>query len=179
MLFRSNHITGHPGYYQTGNNLTHNYIKNLEEVYNSVKLTDSIGNDIPFETYPYSVTISSYSPENLFTYSNSGQSFDINSIGTYTGVTGLPDGVYSVVLLLNKKVNTPEDSVWVNYQSFDYLTSKIDVAHKEIVNAIPIMRKKFDGKVALTGQYEISIDSDTYLHSLTIHGINSGYTSKF
>lgn len=172
------HLTGHPGQYQTGNNLVYNYTSNLEEVYNSIKLADSIGTEIPFESYPFSVAISSYSPENLFTYSNSGQSFDVNSIGIYTGVTGLPDGVYSTILLLNKKTLTPNDSVWVTYQSFDYLTSKIDVAHKEIVNAIPIMRKKFDGKVALPGQYEISTDSDTYLHSLTIHGINSGYTSN-
>lgn len=172
------HVTGHPKLYETGTTSLDNYIFNLEEVNNSIKLTDSDGKDIDFNTYPYSVVTSSYTPENLFNYSTSGVSFDIAGIGSITGVTGLPDGVFTTLLLLNKKTIASDNSVWINYQSYDYYTSKIDVGYKEIVNPVPIMRKKFDGSISLPGQYSISTDSDTYLQSITLYGINSGYTSK-
>lgn len=172
------HATGHPDTYATGSSNISNYISNLEKVNSAISITDSNGEPIPFEDYAYSTVISPYTPEMLYTYSNSGESFDINGIGNLTGISGLPDGVFSTMLLLNKKSIAQDNSVWVHYQSFDYSNSKIDIGHKEIVNAIPIMRKKFEGGIPLPGQYELTTDADTYLHSITLYGINSGYSGK-
>lgn len=176
----------HPGFELSGSatgNKASVYIDNLQKIKNAITIRNSAGSEIPFDAYPYDVVSSPYTYSDLFTSVASGIHIDVDGLTRLTGTSGiftgrLPNGVFSVALLLNKNYISSEDSVWVHYPAYSYQSNKIISSKKEVVNASPLVRRNLDDEAALPGRYSINLDSRSLLYTVKIFGVDNDYTGK-
>ena len=171
------HPTGQLGFFDTGSHVN-NYITNLGRLKDSIKLKDSQGEDIPFETFPFNVISSPLTPALIAEDISTQKSFNINGVGSYTGNTQLPDGIFSVILLTSKRGIGQDNSVWAHYSSYDVYSSDLNFSHREIVNPVPLTRQELSTGSQTPGRYSLTYNSDSLLYSVNMFGINSGYTTK-
>ena len=146
-----------------------NYIYNLESIKKSINVIDIKGKtgDIIWD-----IVYTPYSPSGLDFCVASGVNVAIDGIGNSTYQSTLPSGVYSVILLLNE---IPKQTMWVQYNSYRYSDGLVG-SKKEIINPIPIMREHKLYEPTAAGQYTVAPGVEGKSYSITIHGVNSGYS---
>jgi hypothetical protein len=168
------HLSGQISEYTTGSG-PDNYIANLERIKNSIKIKNRKGDIIPFDTYPYDITISQYTPALLREAVISGQSIYLDGIGPYNSGT-LDDGIFSVMLLTNRKY-IPNETVFVHYDAVDLYDGTVVANYKEIVNPQPIYRERYATEEKGIGKFDLTLNTNNY-YDLTIYGIASGYSGN-
>lgn len=169
------HYTGQLTEFSTGS-IPDNYIANLEKIKNSISLRDRNGNVIPFDSYPYDVSISPYPVDILQIAAVSGLSVGLDNVGVYLTGKTLPNNVFTVILLTTRN-NFDGESVFVHYNGFDYASNQEVIGHKEVVNPQPIYRERQIGESPEVGRFDLLMDSQGY-YNLTVYGIASGYNGK-
>jgi hypothetical protein len=65
--------------------------------------------------------------------------------------------------------------MWVQYNSYRYSDGLVG-SKKEIINPIPIMREHKLYEPTAAGQYTVTPGVEGKSYSITIHGVNSGYS---
>ena len=177
---------GHPSldYYTfTTGNKVNEYVDNIDKIKNSISIKNSAGKEIAFESYPYEIVVSPFTPVDLYESIQSGLNLNIHGITMFSGISGyydnkLPTGVFSVVLLLNDIYKSDTDSAWVHYSAYDF-ESKQNIENKlEIINPSPVMRKNLSDETALPGRYNTKLDAESLLYTVNIFGVDGEYTGK-
>lgn len=174
------HYTGEILQYTTGV-LLNTYRDNLTKLRNSIVLKDSEGNEVSIDQYPFDVVYSVHNTSDLLTAAYTGIDINLDGIGIVSGKYSpiLPDTIFSVILLANKKIVRPDTSVWAHFTSYLYADGTIDPYHKEIVNPIPIYRENQNYELPDIGRYSIyrnQLDSKTY--DIVLYGIGSGQSGS-
>jgi len=169
------HYTGQLSEFSTGT-IPDNYIANLEKIKNSISLKDRNGNLVPFDSYPYDIAISPYSPDVLQIAALSGLNVGLDNVGTYLSGRVLPNGVFTVLLLTTRNTLDGE-SVFVHYNGYNYSNSEELVGYKEVVNPQPLFRERQPGETAEVGKFDLLMNNQGY-YDLKIYGIASGYNGK-
>jgi hypothetical protein len=153
------------------------YIANLEKIKNSISLRDRKGNFIPFDAYPYDISISPYPVNALELAVASGLPIPLDNIGvTYLSGSALPTNVFTVILLTATN-NFDGESVFIHYDAYDYVNKSDLISYKEIVNPQPIFRERQPGEEVGIGKYDLLLNQEGY-YDLKVYGIASGYNGK-
>lgn len=169
------HYTGDLLTTSTGT-VTNNYISNIELIKNSIQLKDSKGNVLDFDTFPYSIITSAYTPDSLLTAINSGLSVGLDNIGTYQDSLILDDTVFSIILLTNKN-RIDGTTVFVHYPGVNLSTNEYLPSAKEIVNPQPIYRERHVTEAPGFGKFDLTLGSLGY-YDIKIYGIDGSYSGK-
>lgn len=169
------HYTGQLNSYATGT-IPEMYIANLERIKQSIYIKNRKGEAINKEVYPYDISISPYATNILDTIIKNSTSIYIDNQNTVSTGSLLPDGVFSVVLLLNKN-RIEGESLFLHYTCYDSSTKEIIPGYKEIINPMPIFRERHYSESPKIGLYDISLNTNSYF-DLCLYGINSGYSGS-
>ncbi len=170
------HTSGQFSEYSTGSS-PDTYIANLERIKNSIKLKNRQGEVLPFDTYPYDVIVSQYTPNTLSNAVSEGVNIYLDGIGTSLTGDPLPDGCFSTILITNRKYIEGQ-SVFIHYDAFDIYSSGISANYKEIVNPQPIYRERYINESVGIGKFDLSMNTNNY-YDLVLYGIASGFSGKF
>lgn len=170
------HYTGQINDYSTGS-VADNYIANLEKIKNSIKLKTKEGRVLPFDSYPYDISISSYPVDFLQIAVASGINFSLDNIGLTYSSGLLPSNVFTAILLTNKKTLDGE-SVFVHYDAYDYTSSTETIGYSEVVNSQPIYRERQIQEEKDIGKFDLALNARSY-YDIVLYGIASGYSGKF
>lgn len=170
------HLTGQVSEYTTGIVAVDNYTANLQRIKNSIKLTDVKGKNISKAAYPYDISISPYSPDNLFLSARSGEDIYLDNIGNSSFSGTLPDNIFSVLLITNKN-RLNNQSVFVHYEAYDIGTKQKTAGYKEVVNPQPIFREKHPSESPEIGLYSLDLNATSY-YDLTFYGLATGYSGQ-
>lgn len=169
------HLTGQVSEYTTGTAID-NYTANLQRIKNSIKLKDSKGKDIDKALYPYDISISPYSPDDLFLAARSGEDIYLDNIGSDSFSGTFPSRVFSVLLITNKN-RLENQSVFVHYDAYDIGSQQEIAGYKEVVNPQPIFREKHPAEEPDIGLYSLDMNATSY-YDLTFYGIATGYSGQ-
>lgn len=161
----------------TTGTILNSYISNLDKIRSSIITKNSNGDIIDFNEYPFEVIALPYKPSDLEASIRDESDIHLDGFGsslsgTYTG-SMLPNNVYSVILMLNKK-SLPNTSVWAHYNSYDYKLGTIGYSSKEIINALPLLRMSQYFETPTAGQYSIVLNESNSNYNLIMYGIESG-----
>lgn len=168
------HYTGQISEFTTGH-ITDNYIANLEKVKNSIKLKNRKGEDLTSQI-PFDIVLSPYTPDDLSNCAKSGISLYVDNIGVQNTGQLLPDGVFSTILITNQN-RFNNDSLFVYYNSYDFVTKQESPGYKEIVNPQPIFRERHSIESIDIGKYDLYLNNNLY-YDLKLYGIASGYLGQ-
>lgn len=149
-----------------------NYCANLQSIKTQIQLKNSNGVIIDQDTYPYDIVITPYSPNTYYNYTATGTTVNLDCVNATGNIPLLPNGVFSVVLLTNKK-SIDGTSVWVYYNGYDYNSATI-APKKEVVNPLPISRFNQYYESPEAGRYSIVTDTTNNNYNLVLYGIESG-----
>ena len=168
------HYTGQLNTYSTGM-VPEMYIANLERIKESITIKNRKGEVIDKNIYPYDISISPYSSNIIDTIIKNSTSLYLDNQNTTNTGYILPDGVFSVVLLLNKN-RVEGESLFVHYTAYDS-NNNIIPGHKEIINPMPIFRERHYSESPKLGVYDLNLNTNSYF-DLCLYGINSGYSGS-
>lgn len=166
------HSTGQLTASATGSSVT-DYLYNLQSVKKNLTTLDSSNARVQFIDYPFDVVTSPFMASDLYSATQSGTSIAVDGIDYLSGsfTSKLPDGVFSVIMLLP---SIPEKTIWVSYPSYNFLTKEI-TNRTEIINPINIMREA--SSTPVVGTFGISMNENTYQdYTLTVYGVDGGYS---
>lgn len=153
-----------------------NYIANLERIKNSISVKNRKGEIIDKQTYPYDVVISPYSVETLSQLLRSGQSVNLDNVGTSLTGNMLPTNIFSVILLTHYN-RIEGESIFVHYDAYDLSTRTITPGHKEIINPLPIFRERHPSEEPKAGVFDLNLNVNGY-YDLNLYAINSNYSGQ-
>ena len=169
------HLTGELGTYSTGS-IPETYIANLERVKQSLSIKNRKGEVLDKSIYPYDISISSYSPNIINDIVKNSTSIYLDNQSTVNTGSILQNGVFTVLLLLNKN-RIEGESIFVHYDAYDPSSNEIYPGYKEIINPSPIFRERHDSEVPKLGVYDLNLNTNSY-YDLCVYGINSGYSGN-
>lgn len=153
-----------------------NYLINREKVKNSIYLKDSQGKDLSYTSFPYDVYFSPYSFESIYDQNLIDQDIRIDGLFSLDKSGMLPDGVFSTILVTNKKILNRESSLWVYYKAYDIENDNVIGTKKEIVNASPLFTNRNQENIA---NYLVKLGDTNRIYDVFIQGVNNGYTGYF
>lgn len=170
------HYTGQLTTSSTGT-VTDNYIANIEKIKANIVFRDRNGTNVTDQIF-YDIVTSPYTPSQFYDFVRSGNSLNLDNIGSQWTGHLLPDGVFSTILITNSNVFLDNQTLFVYYNSYDYNTQESIPGYKEIVNPQPIFRERYMYETPGIGKFDLALSTNNY-YDLKIYGIYSGNSGQF
>ncbi|RMG74289.1 MAG: hypothetical protein D6710_01865 [Nitrospirae bacterium] len=155
------------------------YFANVEKVKQAIKFTASDGRALTYDEFAYEVIVSPYNPkfyDNLSGYDLYGLS------GSLLTEALNPDGVFTAIIVAEPQ--TINETVYVNYSSYNYANGFIDATDSETYKPIPAMKEivqthENGTNIAQSGEYTLKRGTELGAYHVIIwHGNISGFADN-
>lgn len=152
------------------------YHSTMNRIKDSIKVKNVNGEIIPFDTFPFDLIITPFSPLVDLT-SLSGNHYGYGS-GINTSMFN-QNGIYTCILVANKQ--TIGSSVFIHYPSINYNGLTINFQDSDVYNPIPMLKHVgsddvFDENglavIAPSGSFSTELNTNLKKYSVRIYGAN-------